>query len=182
MVEAQQDSSMAQLGQQMRELVDRNEITDLVSRLGLWLDEKRFDEARSIFTEDVAVQTPGGEARGIELVAGQARRNHAAFERTQHVITNVLVDLDGDRATVQANLTVTFVQRADMPEPHFTLGERYHFDAARTPQGWRISGIRVSPVWRAGQRDAAPLAPLASLASLAPASSASPASSAEGGQ
>ena len=45
------------------ELTDRSEITDLVSRLGVWLDEKRWDDARSILTQDAIVTTPGGSAR-----------------------------------------------------------------------------------------------------------------------
>ncbi len=58
----------------MQELGNRSAITDLVNRLGVWLDAKHLDEPRSIFTE--------GE---------QASRGHE--DRTQHVITNVLVDL-----------------------------------------------------------------------------------------
>jgi hypothetical protein len=130
----------------LQDLTDRREITDLVSRLGLWLDEKRFDEARSILTEDVTVATPGGSAQGIDLVAAQARRNHD-YDRIQHVITNVLVDLDGDGASVSANLIATLVPRADAPASHTTLGERYRFDAVRTPDGWRLSRVEVSPVW-----------------------------------
>ena len=137
-------------GSQVQELVDRDAIADLVGRLGLWLDEKRFDEARSIFTEDATADTPGGSVRGLGLVAEQARRNHSDFERTQHAITNVLIDLDGDRATVRANLIATFVQRADAPGSQFTLGERYRFVAVRTPEGWRFSRVEVTPVWRSG--------------------------------
>lgn len=153
MVDAIENADVAQLRRYLRELADRNEIVDLASRLGLWLDEKRFDEAGTVFTEDVEVQTLGGASQGIVGVADQARRNHIDFERTQHVITDVLVDLDGDRATVGANLVVTFVRRADAPEQHFVLGERYHFEAVRTPQGWRFSRMRISPVWNAGSRD-----------------------------
>ena len=134
---------------------DRDSLIDLVSRLGLWLDEKRFDEAGSIFTDDVSVSTLGGSAEGIEAVAEQARRNHSV-DRTQHVITNVLIDLDGDRATVGGNLMVTFVERADTPGTHFQLGERYRFKAARTPQGWRLSRVEVRPVWTSGERPPAP--------------------------
>jgi SnoaL-like domain len=43
----------------LQELIDRGEIAELVSRLGLWLDEKRFDEARSILTEDATAKAPG---------------------------------------------------------------------------------------------------------------------------
>jgi hypothetical protein len=130
----------------MQELTDRQAITDLVSRLGLWLDEKRFDAAPTIFTEDVTAQTPGGTSSGIARVAEQARRNHAD-DRTQHVITNVLVDLDGDRAEVHANLIATFVPDAGAPGDRRTLGQRYGFDAVRTAGGWRLCAVRVQRVW-----------------------------------
>jgi hypothetical protein len=127
----------------IHDLTDRHEIADLVSRLGLWLDEGRFDEAPSILTQDVAVSTPGGQAQGIERVIAQARRNHQ-HAHLQHVITNVLIDLDGDRARVRANLVVTFADDAISSQQ----GERYRFEALRTADGWRLSRVEVEPVWR----------------------------------
>ena len=118
---------------------DRQEITDLISRLGRWLDDKRFDAARSVLTEDVTVSTPGGQAEGIERVVAQASRNHQV--PTQHLITNVLVDVDGDAATATANLLVTFAGESQQ-------GERYRFGVARTAEGWRLSSIEVTPIWR----------------------------------
>jgi SnoaL-like protein len=126
----------------IHDLTDRREIADLVSRLGLWLDEGRFDEAPSILTDDVTVDTPGGQAEGIERVIAQARRNHQ-YDGLQHVISNVLIDLDGDRAAVRANLVASFVDGAAV-EQH---GERYRFEAARTADGWRLSRVEVRPVW-----------------------------------
>ncbi len=49
-----------QLGRQVQQLADRSAITDLVNRPGAWLDERRFDEARSIFIENAAAGIPGG--------------------------------------------------------------------------------------------------------------------------
>lgn len=123
----------------LQELLDRHAITDLVSRLGLWLDgDTTLDQARAILDEAVSVATPGGTAQGIERVVLQARRNHDV--PTQHVITNVLVDLDGDRAMAGANLIVNF--------PDATQGERYAFAAARADRGWRLTRIEVTPIWR----------------------------------
>jgi SnoaL-like domain len=120
---------------------DRQDITDLISRLGRWLDDKDFGNARSVLTEDVTVSTPGGQAEGIDRVIAQASRNHQV--PTQHLITNVLVDLDGDGATATANLLVTFAGSVLERQ-----GERYSFGAARTVEGWRLSRIEVTPVWR----------------------------------
>jgi 3-phenylpropionate/cinnamic acid dioxygenase small subunit len=129
---------------------DRDQITDLISRLGLWIDDKRFDETAALFVDDVTVATPGGQAQGVERVAAQARRNHQS-DLTQHVITNVLVDVDGDRATARANLVVTFVPDAAEPSVHRTHGERYRFEATRTTAGWRLSRVEVTPVWVSAQ-------------------------------
>jgi len=118
---------------------DRDQITDLISRLGRWLDDKQFDDARSVLTEDVTVSTPGGQAEGLERVVAQAGRNHQV--PTQHLITNVLVDVDGDTASATANLLVTFVGESQQ-------GERYLFGAARTRDGWRLSRVEVTPIWR----------------------------------
>ncbi len=113
-------------------LIDRQDITDLISRLGLWLDgETTLDEARAILAEDIAVSTPGGTQQGIERAVEQARRTHQV--KTQHLIANVLIDLDGDRATAGANAIITF--------PDNVQNERYAFETARTPDGWRLTRI-----------------------------------------
>jgi len=135
----------------LQELIDRSEITELVSRLGVWLDEKRFDETGSILTEDATAKTPGGSVAGVDQVAEQARRNHVV--PTQHVITNVVIDLDGDRAAVGANLIATFVHGPDLSGPLFQRGERYTCESVRTADGWRLSRVESKPIWTIGSRD-----------------------------
>lgn len=58
----------------MTELVDRLEITDLVTRLGRWLDAKDYrggravydeDEGRRIYAEDAVMRTSRGSADGF---------------------------------------------------------------------------------------------------------------------
>jgi hypothetical protein len=129
-------------------LDDRMAIVDLVSELGLWLDEQRWDDAHAIFTADATVETPGGTASGRDALVAQARRNHQNA-RTQHVITNCVIALDGDRATVRANLVVSFSSRDRVSAPHLQLGERYRFEAVRHGGGWRLCTVHVTPVWRA---------------------------------
>ncbi len=152
MPEATTQTALSVLERQVRELSDRAEITELVSRLGLWLDEKRFDDASSILLDDVTVTTRNGTVRGIDAAVAQARQHHSE-ERIHHVITVVVVDLDGDRADLHANLIATFVPIASEPERYRTAGERYRIEAARTPQGWRLARVEASPIWRTAPVD-----------------------------
>lgn len=139
----------------LADLVDRAEITALVDRLGVTLDEGRFDDLRSLYTEDAVARTGGGTAEGVDALVAQAARNHVPGDAIQHAISGVLVDLDGDRATVRANLVVTFARRDPAtapptpfgPEPPVALGEVYRFTACRTPDGWRLASVAADPVW-----------------------------------
>jgi SnoaL-like domain len=140
----------------LQQLYDRTEVTDLVYRLGVCLDESRFDEMRELLVEDAAVRTPGGWAEGREALIDQVKRNHPPDQRFQHVTTNILVDLDGDRAKVRANLVVHITTPDDAPAdapappPRCTLGEVYRFQLVRTPGGWRFSHVETVRLWVAG--------------------------------
>ncbi|MGQ4617094.1 nuclear transport factor 2 family protein [Nocardia sp. R7R-8] len=140
---------------ELRELLDRRQITALVDRLGRALDEGRFDDLRAIYTSDATATTPGGTAEGRDALIAQASRNHPERLRIQHVIGNVLIDLRGDTAEVRANLIATFAlagSAGTVPQPVYTLGEVYRFDAIRTGEGWRLSRVETTPIWSTGTR------------------------------
>ena len=149
---------MTTIANDLHDLVERDEITTLVARLGVALDDGDFDGLRSLLTDDVIVHTPGGTAEGHEAVIAQASRNHRPDEPCQHLITNVLVELIGDRATARANLIVAFgppgagdgsVRPLDLPV-RYTIGEIYHFALRRTADGWRFARIETTPLWTSG--------------------------------
>ncbi|WP_280311822.1 nuclear transport factor 2 family protein [Nocardia abscessus] len=148
-------SASATPAPEVRELLDRQQITALVDRLGRALDEGRFDDLRAIYTSDATAKTPGGTAEGRDALIAQASRNHSDDKRIQHLIGNVLIDLRGDAADVRANLIATFAPASSdgtIPQPRFTLGEIYRFDAVRTGEGWRLSRVQTTPVWSTGTR------------------------------
>jgi SnoaL-like domain len=131
-------------------LADRVEITDLVSRLTAGLDEHRFDDLLALFVEDAVALTPGGRSEGREAVVAQATRNHRDYDRLQHLITGVLIDLDGDRATVRANVVGVF-GRSTEDGPARALGGVYRFELIRSEQGWLFTSVEVRPVWHTGE-------------------------------
>ena len=129
------------------ELADRQHIVDLVTSVGRCLDERDFDGLRGLFTDEATVATPGGTVRGHDALVAQARRGHSRDKGIQHVITNHLVDIDGDRASVRANLLVAFAASGPEDPQPFLLGEVYRFELRRTAAGWRITSLSSTPVW-----------------------------------
>lgn len=135
-------------------LADRSEITDLLTRLNRWLDDDRLswqDDRRyagldRLYTADVALRTPHGTAHGLGELIEHLRRNSTDAQHTQHVTSDVLIDLDGDRADVSANVVVHFYRPGEAPFQ--TSGLRSAFTAVRTPDGWRFTGAEMTLLWR----------------------------------
>jgi hypothetical protein len=138
------------------ELLDRLRIEELIARLGRCLDERDFEAIRELFTADGRVTTPGGVATGCDAIVEQARRRHSADVGIQHVITNALIDIAGDRADVRANLLVTFARDGVGDPRPFQLGEVYRFRLRQADNGWRFESLISSPVWSLNAPAAAP--------------------------
>lgn len=152
------------LRHQLRALVDRAEITDLIDRFARDLDDYTFDQrpfdddwVRSYFTEDASVEYPVGGGQGIDGVAGMIRRGMTPFQRTHHVTTNYVIDLDGDRAALRWNLLATHVhaestrlERGEEPGARFTVGDYFEGEVVRTPAGWRFSRQTLHVTWAEG--------------------------------
>jgi hypothetical protein len=138
----------------LRELIDRETISDLIHRLGAVLDDQRFDDLALVFGEDASITTPGGHAEGLDAIVAQAARNHTPELRTQHLATDLVIDLDGDRARARANYVGVFaVGSGDpAPAPRFQIGSVYRFDLVRTADGWRLHSMEMLPTWAAGER------------------------------
>jgi hypothetical protein len=141
------NKGLDQLLSQVAELTDRQQIAELVFRLGACLDEGRFDDMRALLVEDATARTPGGLAEGLEAVISQARRNHSPEDHIQHMISGVIIELHGDEASVRASLIATFARVVDGGAAPSSLGERYRFQARRTAAGWRLSHVETDPIW-----------------------------------
>jgi hypothetical protein len=143
---------------ELQQLSDRAEIADLVARLGICLDESHFDDMAGLLAGEATLRTARGEVVGRDAVVEQARRTHPPEQRFQHVMTDLVVDLDGDRATARANLEVRITVPADgpagegspAPAPRASLGHVYRFGLVRGGAGWCFASVEVEPVWLTG--------------------------------
>ncbi|WTW91906.1 nuclear transport factor 2 family protein [Streptomycetaceae bacterium NBC_01309] len=127
-------------------IADRFEIADLFTRFAFLLDEQRWDDAATVFAEDVVVHSPrGGEIRGIDKIVDFMRQGEVEGQYAQHTTTDLLVDVDGDQAAASANSLVYYYREGQ--SPHFTGGLRMTANTVRTPTGWRLREVRITPIW-----------------------------------
>ncbi len=128
----------------------RTDLVDLVARLGRCLDTGDFEGLRAIYSADARVTTAGGTAEGIDALVAQASRNHGDG-KVWHSATNHVVEVDGDDATIRANILTAFSDGVADPAP-FLLAGVYEFEARRTGEGWRLTSLRATPTWALNSR------------------------------
>jgi ketosteroid isomerase-like protein len=126
---------------------DTDEIRALIYEYAFRLDGGDLDGVAGLF-EHAAMGAVGrpGRLRGVE----GARQNYAGVivhddgtPRTQHVITNVSIAVDGDTATARSSFTV-LQQLADFPlQPIITGG--YHDRFERVDGRWRFTERLFEP-------------------------------------
>ncbi|WP_416484633.1 nuclear transport factor 2 family protein [Streptomyces sp. CL12] len=140
-----------ELRRQVRALTDRAEITDLMDRCPRSLDEGDFDEewARAFHTEDVTAEMPIGTVHGRPALLAHVRRGMALFDRTVHLGTNTVIEVDGDRATARGAQLNTHVL-ADGSGGVFVSAGHADTELVRTADGRRVSASAPRVVWTQG--------------------------------
>lgn len=136
----------------------RASIAALLDRYLVSLDDEELDEAwaQGLFTQDAVVAFPISRHEGIAGMPEYHSSALSAFAATQHLGSPAVVVLDGDRATLRANLLSTHVHHArharpqgDLP-PLFSTGTFVNGEARRTPQGWRLTLLSFRLLWADG--------------------------------
>ncbi|MFF4357114.1 nuclear transport factor 2 family protein [Streptomyces sp. NPDC001604] len=141
-----------EMQRQLQALTDRAEITDLLDRYLRSLDEGVFDEewARTFHTEGVTAEMPIGTVHGRDALLARVRQGMALFDRTVHMGTNAIIEIEGDRATTRSAQLSTHVLADGTGSVFISAG---HADAelVRTAEGWRISASSLRVVWTQGR-------------------------------
>jgi hypothetical protein len=140
-----------EMRRELRALTDRAEIADLLDRYLRSLDKGPLDEewARAFHTEDVTAEMPVGTVSGRDALLATVRQAMGLFERTVHLGSNTVIELDGDRATARGAQLSTHVL-ADGSEEVFVSAGHTESELVRTPAGWRISATALRVAWTQG--------------------------------
>lgn len=120
-------------------LEEKDAIREVLAEYCFRLDGGRYDDMAALFTADGTWDTAFGKATGRAAIAALARdiRARAGDNRPRavHLVTNIVIALDGDRAEIRSNWTV--VQNS--PEgPRIGSGGAYADQMAKEGGAWRF--------------------------------------------
>lgn len=132
----------------VQRLLDEHEITRLCYRYGAALDDRDWERLRTCFTADAVTEYEGlGRFEGYPAIEGVCQAALGPLDRSQHLIGNVSVDVDGDTATAQCYLHAQHVKAGTAGGDLYLLAGRYTDRVTRTPDGWRFAHRRLETWW-----------------------------------
>ena len=126
----------------LRALQDRAEIQDLLNRYAQMVDFREWERMDEVFAPGATI-----DYRSTGGVAGEYRETLAWLDRALepwpinlHFITNVSIELDGDRATSRCYFHAP-MGRAENDGAQLVITNAGYYDdqLVRSESGWRIS-------------------------------------------
>jgi hypothetical protein len=131
------------------------DVIETCTRLGWHVDRREWAQLADVLAGEVHVDytslaggTPG-VVRGADLIASW-RELFDRLAATQHLITNHLVDVDGDAAVCTAQFHAQHVAAPPHGDSTLVVAGHYRFGLARDPSGWRINSIVMTTTWSRG--------------------------------
>jgi 3-phenylpropionate/cinnamic acid dioxygenase small subunit len=117
---------------------DRDQITDVLVRYATGIDRQDWPRFRTCFTADVhADYGEIGVWDGVDAITEFMATTHEGMPATNHMLSNVAIDLDGDSAKVVTYVHAVLVVSRD-PEHSVDAVGSYADTFVRTADGWRI--------------------------------------------
>jgi hypothetical protein len=137
---------------QVRWLVDRAQIGDLLVEYARLVDTKDFDTLTGYFVDGGKLVLPFFTL-SKEEIAPRSLEGLAPYVATHHLSANHAITIDGDTASSRSYLQAVHVPDGDDLDRHGDVGGWYDCTYRRTPEGWRFVEVNLTFVWTRGAAD-----------------------------
>ncbi|MFI5047995.1 MAG: nuclear transport factor 2 family protein [Acidimicrobiia bacterium] len=126
---------------------DKLEIHELLARYARGVDLKDWELWKSVFTDDAIIDYSSANCPvgPRDEMAAWLEQGLGKAPMTQHFITNIEVDLDGDRASVHAMFYNPMLLPGMADQTY--CGGYYHHDVVRTAEGWKSEHLVEENLW-----------------------------------
>jgi len=120
-------------------LLDKQQITEVLSRYAAAVDGKDYKGLDEVFVADATAYYGFGDTiKGRAAIADFVKATMVKTSTSQHLVGNVRITLDGDKATSKCYLQAILVGLGDYKGQSVMLWGEYRDRLERRPEGWRI--------------------------------------------
>jgi len=151
------DCSVPDLGEStkmplsIQEISDRLEIQDVLTRYCYAVDDRDWDAYRQLFTHDAVLDdtVTGGIKSGVEEHIIYMQRALSKVVMSQHAISTILIELNGNEAKVRVHCSCPMVLDTGQSDKHVMFqGLWYRDSLVRTDGGWKIRSLVEEVYWK----------------------------------
>jgi hypothetical protein len=136
---------------QVRWLVDRALISDLLIDFARRVDEKDQVGYAANFAVDGVLVLPFGEFEGRERISEMPGPQLPMV--THHISSNHMIEIEGDVARSRSYLQATHVADGAVPTKNWKAGGWYDCELQRRADGWEFTRVKLSVLWAGGDAD-----------------------------
>ena len=123
-------------------MLAHHEIGRELTRFARAMDDRDWTTLKAILTEDATAELGTGTLIGSDAIIALIRQYLDACGTSQHLLGNLIVEAEGDRARSRCYVSDMHLGRGDASEPNFrSLGD-YHDQWVRIDGRWRLSERR----------------------------------------
>lgn len=133
------------------------EITRRRYEYAMGIDTCDFDLLRSVFTDDITMDfgdynsAPPATVKADDWVAG-CKVLFTGLDSTQHVMTNPMVDIDGETATCHMYMKAEHFFRNEEGSFDYAIGGYYIDQLVKQDGRWTINAVTLKLFWQRGNK------------------------------
>lgn len=136
-------------------LLQRHALHQLAMRYAQTADTRNYEGFRELFVDHGSIHIHHGETAatepeysliGLETIV-EAMHKLAEFERTQHHVSNQLVEIDGSKATGETYCTAHHIYRKEGAPWNLTMAIRYSDRYLQVEGSWYFEERRLAVDW-----------------------------------
>jgi 3-phenylpropionate/cinnamic acid dioxygenase small subunit len=135
---------------------DKSAVAECVYRYAAGVDTRDWAMYRSVFADEVEFDFssygPGQQPVTMAADAWVAgvKIQFGGLAATQHMMSNPLVELEGDGARIMMYVRAHHVFDPEDPESYYTVGGHYRNRLVRECGDWKLVRVELVVTWRLG--------------------------------
>ena len=136
---------------------DKLAVAECVYRYATGVDTRDWAMYRSVFADEVEFDfssygpgRPPVTMAADDWVAG-VKPLFEGLAATQHMMSNPLVELEGDSAQITMYVRAHHVFDPEDPDSYYTIGGYYRNRLVRERGNWKLVRVKLNVTWRLGR-------------------------------